>query len=85
MGVLALPVLVLIVVTYVAILNTPGGLRLRARFPSLVGAVLPALVCLPLAIGFIATGMTEEGVVVLLAYAVIVVIFAILADLLRQN
>ncbi|GLZ11527.1 hypothetical protein Acsp04_17620 [Actinomadura sp. NBRC 104425] len=85
MGVLLLPILLLIVMTYVAILNTPGGVRLRARFPALVGAVLPGLVCLPLGGTFLALGMTAEAVVALLAYTLVVVVFAILADLLRGS
>ncbi|GAA4139290.1 hypothetical protein [Actinomadura keratinilytica] len=85
MGVFLLPILLLIVMIYIAILNTPGGVRLRTRFPALVGAVLPGLVCLPLGATYLALGMTAEFGITLLTYALVVMIFAILAELLRRG
>ncbi|MBX6767358.1 MAG: hypothetical protein IRY90_09440 [Actinomadura rubrobrunea] len=79
------PMFVIFVAAYLVILTTPGGLRLRTRFPGLVGAVLPALVCLPMLIICMALGMAKEGVITLLAYADTVVIFVVLARLLRRG
>lgn len=83
--VLLLPVLILIVWLYTAILSTPSGRRLRTRLPAVVGAVLPSFLCLPFVAGFLIAGMEREALVSFLVYADVIVVFAILASLTRPK